>query len=213
MSLPATARPRPLPPAGFVAEPLPCAGPAPSAARVRWRSACVGAWMAASVALAGAATTTGPSRVEGRVVGVVDHTVLLFEPEGHPPMDPPWRLRLAHVASALPCQPHAAAAREALQRWAQQRPASVSMSAAALAQSRRGDRSEPVAARVTVDGLELGQQLVVEGLAHSPRASGGRGPLMKEERVAVALKRGMHAQGGALHPDDHRRQHGPCPAK
>jgi hypothetical protein len=39
-----------------------------------------------------------------------------------------------------------------------------------------------------------------------------QGPYVKEERQAIALKRGLHEQRGAELPRDFRKRHGPCQA-
>jgi hypothetical protein len=52
--------------------------------------------------------------------------------------------------------------------------------------------------------------MVRDGQAWSLRYKFDRGPYMAEERMAFALKRGLHAAGGAIQPRDFRKQHGPC---
>jgi len=63
---------------------------------------------------------------------------------------------------------------------------------------------------IEVEGLDVGRKLVEEGHAWSIRTRWDRGPLVKEERMAVALRRGLHRQPGAVMPRDFRRVHGPC---
>jgi endonuclease YncB( thermonuclease family) len=64
--------------------------------------------------------------------------------------------------------------------------------------------------RIDLDGADLGRWLVSEGHAWSTRSRWDRGPLVREERVAASLRRGLHAAGGAVHPAQFRRSHGPC---
>ena len=58
--------------------------------------------------------------------------------------------------------------------------------------------------------LDLGNRMVRDGQAWSTRYKFDRGPYVGEERMALALKRGLHAPGGAVMPRDFRKQHGPC---
>ena len=65
-------------------------------------------------------------------------------------------------------------------------------------------------ARVALDGEDLGAWLVQEGHAWSQRTRWNRGPLVKQETQARALRRGLHGEAGAIAPKEFRRQHGPC---
>ena len=57
---------------------------------------------------------------------------------------------------------------------------------------------------------DLGDRMVRDGQAWSARYQYDRGPYMSEERMALALNRGLHAAGNAVLPRDFRKQHGPC---
>jgi hypothetical protein len=57
---------------------------------------------------------------------------------------------------------------------------------------------------------DLGDRMVRDGQAWSSRYNDDRGPYVAEERMAIALKRGLHGAGGAVQPRDFRKQHGPC---
>jgi micrococcal nuclease len=57
---------------------------------------------------------------------------------------------------------------------------------------------------------DLGERMVRDGNAWSTRYRYDRGPYVAAERMAQALKRGLHAAGGAIAPHDFRQQHGPC---
>lgn len=57
---------------------------------------------------------------------------------------------------------------------------------------------------------DVGDRLVRDGHAWSTRYRFDRGPYVASERMAKALKRGLHAQGDATQPRDFRSQHGPC---
>jgi hypothetical protein len=65
-------------------------------------------------------------------------------------------------------------------------------------------------ATVFVDGQNINKTMVQEGHAWSTRYKYDRGPFVADERMAKALSRGLHAQGGAQMPKDFRRSHGPC---
>jgi endonuclease YncB( thermonuclease family) len=65
-------------------------------------------------------------------------------------------------------------------------------------------------ATVFVDELNINKKMVQEGHAWSTRYKYDRGPFVADERMAKALLRGLHAQGGAVMPKDFRRSHGPC---
>ena len=57
---------------------------------------------------------------------------------------------------------------------------------------------------------DLGDRMVRDGQAWSSRVRYDRGPYVAAERMALALKRGLHAAGGAMQPREFRRLHGPC---
>jgi endonuclease YncB( thermonuclease family) len=69
-----------------------------------------------------------------------------------------------------------------------------------------------VLARLELDHVDIGRQLVLEGLAWSYRFKQDPGPYATEEAQARAARRGLHQQPQALRPRDFRRQHGPCVA-
>lgn len=66
---------------------------------------------------------------------------------------------------------------------------------------------------VQADGVDVGRRMVEEGHAWSTRTRWDRGPLVKEERMAGALRRGLHGLPGAVMPRDFRQGHGPCLAE
>ena len=63
---------------------------------------------------------------------------------------------------------------------------------------------------VFLDGVNIGTRQVEEGHAWSARTRWDRGPLVKQERVARALARGLHSQSDAENPRDFRKRNGPC---
>ncbi|BAL97121.1 thermonuclease family protein [Rubrivivax gelatinosus] len=151
--------------------------------------------------LAGAALAAPPKHpppVEGRVTQVVDgNTVVVTPAEGAP-----VRVRLAGVEAPLACQDWGVESRRALADWAQGH-------AVTVAQPQLG-RDGVVTGALMLDGQDLARRMVSEGHAWSTRVKWDRGPFVKEERLAQALQRGLHAVHGAQRPADFRRQHGPC---
>jgi len=73
------------------------------------------------------------------------------------------------------------------------------------------DNHGRLVARALRDGeFDLGDRLVRDGHAWSARYRYDRGPYVAQERMAAALKRGVHADAAALLPAEFRRRHGPC---
>lgn len=105
-------------------------------------------------------------------------------------------VRLADIEAPERCQPWGAEARDAL------REAAIGQPVTLLA---RG-----TAVRATVNGEDLSRRQVENGQAWSTRTKFDRGPLVKEERVAHSLGRGLHGESGAVRPAEWRRAHGAC---
>ena len=139
--------------------------------------------------------------LEGVVSRVSDGDSLWITPAGRPPIV----VRLRDVDAPEICQPWGEEARAALSALAMNKPA--------LLHTRGRDAHGRVLGRVIVDEIDLGRHLVSEGHAWSTRTRFDRGPLVKEERMAKALRRGLHATGTAINPKDFRASHGPCTAE
>jgi hypothetical protein len=58
--------------------------------------------------------------------------------------------------------------------------------------------------------MNINQRMVAEGHAWSVRTKWNQGPLVSQEKMAQALKRGVHASPGAVAPWDFRKAKGPC---
>lgn len=68
-------------------------------------------------------------------------------------------------------------------------------------------------ATVFVADANINVRMVEEGQAWSARTQSNRGPLLKHETLARALRRGLHHAGiAAVAPWDFRLSHGPCAA-
>jgi endonuclease YncB( thermonuclease family) len=113
------------------------------------------------------------------------------------------QLRLRDVEIPEPCQPGHAESRQALADFALNKPAIV--------QAGRRDVQGRAISTVKVDEADLSRRMVEEGYAWSVRSKWDQGPLVKQERMAQTLKRGLHASG-KLSPTEFRKRFGACPA-
>jgi endonuclease YncB( thermonuclease family) len=137
--------------------------------------------------------------IEARVTHVTDGDSLWVQPAAPAAA---IEVRLVDIDAPEICQPWGKESLEALRELV--RGKTVQLQAVAR------DPYGRTLARVTADGVYVNQRLVQEGHAWSARGRWDRGPLMKEERMAHALRRGLHSQAGALMPRDFRRIHGSC---
>ena len=136
----------------------------------------------------------------GRVTHVSDGDSLWVQPEdaAHKPVE----IRLADIDAPEICQPWGLQARDALKEQVGGKAVGVRVVGR--------DGYGRTLARVLLDGQSVNAWLVAEGHAYSHRTRWDQGPLVKQEKVARALRRGVHGQGGAILPKDFRRSHGPC---
>jgi endonuclease YncB( thermonuclease family) len=166
-----------------------------------WRAAA----SAASAALLGLAALTAaaappkPAPIEGVVTKVVDGDTLLLQPVGQAPID----VRIRDIDAPEICQAWGPEAKQALEEMALGKPAQL--------QSHGRDSWGRTIGTLTIDGQNLGKRMVEEGHAWSVRTRWDNGPLVKQERQAQALRRGLHATPGAQMPKDFRREKGSCP--
>jgi endonuclease YncB( thermonuclease family) len=135
----------------------------------------------------------------GRVERVIDGDSLVFKPDGDAPA---LEVRLAGIDAPEGCQAGGPEAREYLQEAVHDKPATL------VTQGK--DSYGRTLGRLTVDGLLINERLVAEGHAWSLRGRSGQGPYVAKEKVAIALKRGLHATRGAVAPWDFRRSNGRC---
>jgi micrococcal nuclease len=141
-----------------------------------------------------------PATVSGVVTRVVDGDTLWVAPSGQPPQP----VRLRDMDAPEICQPHGDVARAALEEYALGQAVTMRVSAR--------DSHGRLIARVATAERDLSVRMVEEGHAWSVRTKFDRGPLVKEERVAKALARGLHATAGHVYPWEFRRRQGPCNA-
>lgn len=153
-------------------------------------------WLLSAPALA--QQRAEPAPVSGVVTRVVDGDTLLVAPNGQPPLT----VRLRDIDAPEICQPHGPEARAALEEYALGQ--AVTMRIVAR------DTHGRTVARVATAERDLSVRMVEEGHAWSVRSKYDRGPLVKQERMAKALGRGIHATAGHVLPWDFRRRNGPC---
>jgi micrococcal nuclease len=144
----------------------------------------------------------------GTVKSVVDGDSVWFVPAATTSVakPAPLEVRLLDVDAPEICQSGGVEAQQALR-------ALVAGKAVRL-KARARDRYGRTLARLEVSGeqrqIDVATQLVENGFAYSARGRNGQGPLLKQERMARALGRGVHGMPGAVLPADFRRAHGPC---
>lgn len=161
-------------------------------------SACLAALAAVAPLAIHAASKPAAAPIEGVINRIIDGDTLVLQPQGKPPID----VRLRDMDAPEICQPHGPEAKQALEQLALGKTAQLTVSAR--------DQYGRSIGIVMVEGQSLSKLMVAEGHAWSTRGRYDRGPLMKEERMATALRRGLHATDGAVMPKDFRKTHGPC---
>jgi micrococcal nuclease len=136
--------------------------------------------------------------VEGIVSKVHDGDSLWLTP----PDKPPIVVRLRDIDAPEICQIYGEEARLAL--------AELALNRKAVLKTAGRDPHGRMLGVVLVDGVDLGLRMVEEGHAWSIRSKWDQGPLVRQERMAQALSRGLWARGGAVKPSDFRQAYGPC---
>jgi len=153
----------------------------------------------ASPAQAGrAASKPDAAPLQGTVTKVTDGDSLWFTPTGQPHIV----VRLRDIDAPEICQAWGPEARQALADMVQGKPA--------VLQTRGRDVHGRVLGALSVDEQDVSLRLVQDGHAWSTRSRWDQGPLVKQERMARALRRGLHAQADAVMPRDFRAAHGSC---
>jgi endonuclease YncB( thermonuclease family) len=156
------------------------------------------AW-AGAAAPASTAAAKRPVPFDATVTRVVDGDSLWLLPVGG---DTPVEVRVQDIDAPEICQSGGREARAALAELVAQKTLYV--------QPRGRDTHGRMLALLMVQGVDVGAWMVVEGHAWSIRTKWDRGPLVKQERVAQSLRRGLWGVPGAVPPKDFRRSHGPC---
>lgn len=157
-------------------------------------------WGAAMAAPKKPAASSKPVVLSGTVSRVVDGDTLWLKTDATDAEA--VVVRLAGIDAPERCQVGGAEATAALNALALGRSVTVRVAA-------RDDYGRTVG-KVFDGDKDLGDRMVRDGRAWSTRVRYDRGPYVAEERMALALKRGLHAAGGAMQPREFRRLHGPC---
>lgn len=139
-----------------------------------------------------------PRVVQGLVTRVTDGDSLWLTPAGARPIE----VRLRDIDAPESCQPYGAEARAALSELVLNKAATLQISA--------HDSYGRSVAKVLIEEIDVSRFLVENGHAWSARSRWDQGPLVKQEKMARALGRGLHAAPGALQPKEFRRRHGRC---
>ena len=165
----------------------------------RSRPAWIGLWLLTS-ALALAAPAVPKGAVQGTVTRVAGGDSLWLTPATGAAIE----LRLRDIDAPEPCQPWGAESRQALEEL-------VLGKTVVWRPAGRDARGRAVGTLMFED-VNVGIRQVEEGHAWSVRTRWDEGPLVKQERMARALSRGLHATPGAQMPRHFRVTHGPCAA-
>lgn len=152
------------------------------------------------IAPAHAAEPHGVKGVQGVVSKVTDGDSLWLTPAGKPPIE----IRLRDIDAPEACQPWGNEARAAL--------AELVLNKVATLQTSGRDTYGRTVGALMIDDLNVGKFMVENGHAWSTRSRWDQGPLVKQEKMARALSRGLHGTPGAVQPVDFRRSHGKCDA-
>jgi endonuclease YncB( thermonuclease family) len=167
----------------------------PTPRRTHARRALAGTLAALLMGAAGGAA----AQTSGIVVRVIDGDSLVLRPAGG---GKPVEVRIQDIDAPEACQVWGAEAKKALE--------DLALTQTAVLRTSGTDSYGRTLARVMVGDVDLGPRLVESGHAWSAQGRNGRGPLMKQQRVAQALNRGLWAAPPVVMPRDFRRAHGPC---
>ncbi len=140
-----------------------------------------------------------PTELTGQVSRIVDGDTLWLKTA---PDAEPMVIRIEGIDAPERCQAGGADATQALTKLALNRNVSVRIVAR--------DEHARVVGKVFDGTVDVGDRMVRDGHAWSARFKYDRGPYVAEERMAIALKRGLHGEGGAVMPRDFRQRNGPC---
>ena len=158
-------------------------------------------FLAACCALAAAlAQAAPPASVQGIVTKVIDGDSLWLTPPGKPPIE----VRLRDIDAPESCQAWGPEARKAL--------ADLALNKVATLQPSARDSYGRTLGTLLIEELNVGRFMVENGHAWSVRSRWDQGPLVKQEKMARALSRGLHAAPGAVQPKEFRRTQSPCAA-
>jgi len=131
---------------------------------------------------------------------VMDGDTVLLVRQGQPE---PVKLRIDGIDAPETCQPGGMASRDAMIRLTLRK--SVQVTDLGL------DHYGRQVGRLTVEGVDVGSEMVRSGMAWAYRFKTGRGPYAALQRAAVKQKKGVFsASEVAMSPPVFRRFHGAC---
>lgn len=181
----------------YLSAKVPALAPAPARGRLPTRlGACLRIGLGIAL-LASADAFAAP--LHGKVMRVFDGDSVAFQADGG---GKPIEIRLKDIDAPEICQPGGVEARDFLQSFVNGKPARL--------ETAGKDNYGRTLAVMTVAGLNVNQRLVAEGHAWSTRTKWNQGPFVSQEKMAQALKRGLHGTPGAVMPSQFRRSKGPC---
>lgn len=137
--------------------------------------------------------------VQGIVSQVTDGDTLWLKPAEGKPIE----VRLKDIDAPEICQPWGEDSRKAL--------AELTLNKVASLQVVAHDKYGRAVGTLMIEDTNVSRFMVENGHAWSTRSRYDQGPLVKQERMAAALRRGLHGQGGAVQPWEWRRSRGACP--
>ena len=146
----------------------------------------------------GASAAPATPSVQGMVTKVTGGDSLWLTPAGKPPLE----VRLRDIDAPEICQAWGTEARQALSDLALNKVATLQISGK--------DGAGRTVGVLMIDDLNVGKFLVENGHAWSLRTRWDQGPLVKQEKMARALTRGLHGTPGAVQPKEFRRRQGAC---
>jgi micrococcal nuclease len=140
-----------------------------------------------------------PTELTGQVSRIVDGDTLWLKTAADAE---PVVIRIEGIDAPESCQAGGPDATQALTQLALNRNVTVRIVAR--------DEHARVVGKVFDGTVDVGDRMVRDGHAWSARFKYDRGPYVAEERMAVALKRGLHSDPGAVMPRDFRQRNGEC---
>jgi endonuclease YncB( thermonuclease family) len=148
---------------------------------------------------AAAAPPQQPVELTGQVSRVIDGDTLWVRTAAD---TQPVIVRIEGIDAPESCQNGGGESTEALTRLVLNRHVTVRVTAT--------DDHGRTVGKVFDGTVDVADRMVRDGHAWSMRFKYDRGPYIAEERMAQALKRGLHAEGGAELPRAFRQRNGSC---
>jgi micrococcal nuclease len=140
-----------------------------------------------------------PTELTGQVSRIVDGDTLWVKTAAD---SEPVVIRIEGIDAPESCQPGGPESTQALTKLALNRNVTVHIVAR--------DEYARIVGKVFDGTTDIGDRMVRDGHAWSARFKYDRGPYVSEERMAQALKRGLHGEPGAVMPRDFRQRNGEC---